>query len=285
MRTWQEHVHEQSTLLIFINWQLAFITVAILPAYELAQLWVQRRRPGLLACAAHANLRKEWSAALSKQPASEILAIQTLRNSLMSATMTASTAALGLIGAATLLAPTLNSSSGANGWIALEPPRSKLAFCSQALASATGVVAMVLTAALISIGSWGVYQSASALAGCTPQAGAAYNIYGVPVVVPCADTVVQALGGLPEMQVQVLQVDRGHMAGNHVLLRCKDADVLLGHLMPGSMKVKMGDDVAAGSSIGAVGNTGNTGEPHLYIHAHGPELPTRHPLATRCPFV
>ena len=38
--------------------------------------------------------------------------MQTLRNSLMSATMTASTAALGLIGAATLLAPSLNSSFG-----------------------------------------------------------------------------------------------------------------------------------------------------------------------------
>ena len=96
--------------MISTAWCLAFITVAILLAYELALLWVQRRRPGLLARAAHANLREEWFAALSKQPGSEILAIQTLRNSLMSATMTASTAALGLIGAATLLAPTLNSS-------------------------------------------------------------------------------------------------------------------------------------------------------------------------------
>jgi hypothetical protein len=36
--------------------------------------------------------------------------VQTLRNSLMSATMTASTAALGLIGTATLLAPTIHAS-------------------------------------------------------------------------------------------------------------------------------------------------------------------------------
>ena len=100
-------------MLIFTHWQLASMTVAILLAYELALLWVQRRTPGLLARAAHANLREEWFVALSKQPGSEILAIQTLRNSLMSATMTASTAALGLIGDATLLAPTLNSSLGA----------------------------------------------------------------------------------------------------------------------------------------------------------------------------
>ena len=50
---------------------------------------------------------------LVKKKGSEILAVQTLRNSLMSATMTASTAALGLIGAATLLAPSITSSIGA----------------------------------------------------------------------------------------------------------------------------------------------------------------------------
>ena len=93
-------------------WLAASITVGVLVAYELSLLWLQRRSPAMLARSAHANLREEWFAALSKQKGSEILAVQTLRNSLMSATMTASTAALGLIGAATLLAPSLNSSFG-----------------------------------------------------------------------------------------------------------------------------------------------------------------------------
>ena len=93
-------------------WAAAAITVGVLVAYELILLWKQRRNPSTLARAAHANLREEWFVALSKQPGSEILAVQTLRNSLMSATMTASTAALGLIGAATLLAPTMTSSIG-----------------------------------------------------------------------------------------------------------------------------------------------------------------------------
>ena len=91
-------------------WLAAGIMVVMLIAYELSLLWFQRRSPKLLARLAHANLREEWFAALSKQQGSEILAVQTLRNSLMSATMTASTAALGLIGAATLLAPTLHAS-------------------------------------------------------------------------------------------------------------------------------------------------------------------------------
>lgn len=91
-------------------WLAAGITVAMLIAYELSLLWIQQRRPTTLARSVHANLREEWFAVLSKQQGSEILAVQTLRNSLMSATMTASTAALGLIGAATLLAPSINSS-------------------------------------------------------------------------------------------------------------------------------------------------------------------------------
>ena len=85
---------------------------AVLVAYEMTLLWMQRRSPAILARSAHANLREEWFAALSKQKGSEILAVQTLRNSLMSATMTASTAALGLIGAATLLAPSITSLIG-----------------------------------------------------------------------------------------------------------------------------------------------------------------------------
>ena len=93
-------------------WVAAGLTVGVLVAYELALLWKQRRSPATLARAAHANLREEWFAALSKQPGSEILAVQTLRNSLMSATMTASTAALGLIGSATLLAPSITPSIG-----------------------------------------------------------------------------------------------------------------------------------------------------------------------------
>ena len=196
-----------------------------------------------------------------------------------------------------------------------------------------GWLAWIFTAAFTALGGWGVYQSASAFAGRTPQAGAmmdlafslkageylvvnggshlsvnahlmtldasiprfhayrgqsygvdivkldgwglrasgllppepsAYNIYCALVYAPCTGEVVAARDGLPDMQVP--QVDRAHMAGNHVLLRCKDADVLLGHFKPGSLRVKVGDQVTVGSRIAEVGNTGNTGEPHLHIH-------------------
>jgi len=91
-------------------WLAAAATVAVLVAYELALALAQRRRPQRLARTAHAVLREQWLAAVSRQPGTEILAVQTLRNSLMSATMAASTAVLALIGTVTLAAPSLHTS-------------------------------------------------------------------------------------------------------------------------------------------------------------------------------
>jgi hypothetical protein len=100
---------------------LAFATVAVLLAYE-AGLWVlQRLRPRRWARSAHAALREDWFIAVSAQPGSEVLAVQTLRNSLMSATMTASTAALALMGTVTLAVPSLHAALGGSGTAALTP--------------------------------------------------------------------------------------------------------------------------------------------------------------------
>ena len=100
------------------TWFAALFTVVILLGYEAALVLVQRRGTARLARSAHAGLREEWLVAISEQRGSEILAVQTLRNSLMSATMTASTAVLGLIGTVTLAAPSLHASFGADDAIA-----------------------------------------------------------------------------------------------------------------------------------------------------------------------
>ncbi len=94
------------------TWLAALATIAILVCYEAALALAQRRRPERLARTAHAMLRQAWFAAISAQPGSELLAVQTLRNSLMSATITASTAVLGLMGTATLALPTLHANFG-----------------------------------------------------------------------------------------------------------------------------------------------------------------------------
>jgi Protein of unknown function, DUF599 len=113
-----------------LTWIAAFATVTVLAGYEVALLLAQRRSPQRFARTAHTGLRQEWFEAVSAQPGSEILAVQTLRNSVMSATMTASTAALGLMGTATLAVPSLQTgfadaagapgATGASARLALE---------------------------------------------------------------------------------------------------------------------------------------------------------------------
>ena len=111
--------------------------------------------------------------------------------------------------------------------------------------------------------------------GVQPADPRAYGIYGARVLAPCAGQVVIAVDRLPDMQVP--EADRDHLAGNHVMLRCAEADVLLGHLQPGSVRVHAGVNVVAGDWLASVGNSGNTGEPHLHVHAQGPG-PTEAPL-------
>lgn len=87
-----------------LHWLAIAATVALVGGYELRLALLARRSPAATARSAHALLRGEWVEALSSQPGSEIVAVQTLRNSLMSATISASTAALALMGTITLAA-------------------------------------------------------------------------------------------------------------------------------------------------------------------------------------
>ena len=105
------------------TWTAVGVTVVVLVLYELLLLLLQRRQPERLARAKHAGLREDWFLAVSQQKGSEVLAVQTLRNSLMSATMLASTAALALMGTVTLAAPSLHARLEAAQGISSITPR------------------------------------------------------------------------------------------------------------------------------------------------------------------
>lgn len=56
-------------------------------------------------------------------------------------------------------------------------------------------------------------------------------------------------------------------AGNHVVLGAGSEEILIAHLKKGSVAVTAGQRVQAGQLLGVVGNSGNSTEPHLHIHA------------------
>ncbi|WLR52095.1 M23 family metallopeptidase [Bacillus tianshenii] len=99
-----------------------------------------------------------------------------------------------------------------------------------------------------------------------------YKIYGKNVYSPCTGKVKTAVNDIQEIPAQAMTQEtknyrRNHPAGNHVILACKDAEVLIAHMIQGSVGVKEGQQVHTGQQIGKVGNSGNTSEPHLHIQA------------------
>lgn len=102
-------------------------------------------------------------------------------------------------------------------------------------------------------------------AGLEPQALADYVIYGMPVISPCDGEVVGAVDGLAESAIGA--TDRDNPAGNHVVIRCHGVDLTIAHMRPGTVAVAAGESVVTGQPLGEAGNSGNTSEPHLHIHA------------------
>jgi hypothetical protein len=92
-----------------------------------------------------------------------------------------------------------------------------------------------------------------------------YLIFGTEIFSPCEGEVLEAFDGLADLTPP--QADPKSLAGNHVIIFCKEHSVLLAHMQKGSVAVHTGDHVTTGQLLGRVGNTGNTSEPHLHIHA------------------
>lgn len=63
------------------------------------------------------------------------------------------------------------------------------------------------------------------------------------------------------------------VAGNHVVVARDDgACVAVAHLRAGSVRVRVGQVVAAGEQVGACGCSGNATEPHVHLQAmDGPD--------------
>ncbi|MGW7539638.1 M23 family metallopeptidase [Streptomyces sp. NPDC054770] len=93
----------------------------------------------------------------------------------------------------------------------------------------------------------------------------AYAAYGRPVLSPCDGRVVSAADGVADQRPGEIRYQPPY--GNHVFLDTGREIVKLAHLRPGSVTVAEGDTVRAGQVLGEVGNSGNSTEPHLHLHA------------------
>jgi murein DD-endopeptidase MepM/ murein hydrolase activator NlpD len=96
-----------------------------------------------------------------------------------------------------------------------------------------------------------------------PRDNADYVIFGQPVVAACTGEVVAAVDGNAD-NVPPLP-DRVHVSGNYVAIACDGAVALTCHLQSGSVRVRVGQKVAAREPIARAGNSGNSAEPHLHL--------------------
>ncbi|MHC8515845.1 M23 family metallopeptidase [Sporosarcina sp. ITBMC105] len=103
--------------------------------------------------------------------------------------------------------------------------------------------------------------------GLQPKELTKYEIFGDELLSPCNGKVSEVRDGLQDMTPP--KMDREHPEGNFVALFCEqhDATIYMAHMKEGSVAVAKGDTVTTGQLLGKVGNSGNTSEPHLHIHA------------------
>lgn len=98
-----------------------------------------------------------------------------------------------------------------------------------------------------------------------------HKVYGEVVYSPCSGKVVAVKEGLPDNPPR--SPDFENPEGNHVIIDCGSALVLMAHLLEGSITVKEKQSVKESQIIARVGNSGNSFEPLLRISASSKDEP------------
>jgi hypothetical protein len=109
------------------------------------------------------------------------------------------------------------------------------------------------------------FQMQLAQSGTPKESLTNYVIFGEILYSPCTGIVNATVNTLPDLIPP--ENDRRNPAGNHILMNCQGADILMAHLQSGSITMQPGDAVREGQAIAKIGNSCNTSEPHLHIHA------------------
>jgi hypothetical protein len=100
---------------------------------------------------------------------------------------------------------------------------------------------------------------------------ASYHAYGQDALAVGDGKVVATKDGIPQnvpgINSRAVPITLETVGGNHVIIDLGGGRfAFYAHLQPGSLRVKVGDQVRKGQVVGLVGNSGNSTEPHLHFH-------------------
>jgi murein DD-endopeptidase MepM/ murein hydrolase activator NlpD/small nuclear ribonucleoprotein (snRNP)-like protein len=97
-----------------------------------------------------------------------------------------------------------------------------------------------------------------------------YRAYGTEIHAVADGVVTQIKDGIPQntpgAKSLAVPVTLETIGGNHVIMEIGNGlFAFYAHMQPGSLRVKVGDQVRRGQVLGLLGNTGNSSEPHLHF--------------------
>lgn len=91
--------------------------------------------------------------------------------------------------------------------------------------------------------------------------------WGMPIVAAADGVVIGAVDGERDIAIGEEPAPEAHPAGNRVAIRHDDGSVTwYAHMQQGSVQgALLGSRIAAGTTLGLLGNSGNTTAPHLHV--------------------
>ena len=96
-----------------------------------------------------------------------------------------------------------------------------------------------------------------------------YSYFGDEIHSVAAGKVVGVVDGMPDIEAGTLppSITAAEAGGNHVVVDIGHGRyAFYAHMQPGSVRVKVGQKVKVGQTLGLLGNSGNTDAPHLHFH-------------------